>query len=137
MAGQKWVVNSEHTKEMFIRHIEKLYEEHKHVTFSFTTGKQRTQTQNAALHLYLRMLSEALNDAGMDMKATLNEGVDIPWNEAQAKEYLWKPIQKAITGKNSTKDPKRTEYVEIYETLNRLTAEKFGISVPWPCKDEM
>ena len=135
MSGQKWIVNSDHTRDVFLKHAAKLYDEHKHVEFSFKTGKQRTNQQNAALHKYLSMLATELNDAGLDMKKTLRPEIDIPWTCDLAKTYLWKPIQKAVIDKDSTTKADRSEYTKVYEVLNRHTAEKFGICVPWPCRE--
>ena len=134
--SEKWIVNSDHTKEEFLKHVERLYENHKHVTFSFKTGRQRTSTQNASMHLYFTLLSNTLNDAGLDFRQTLRQDIDVPWNEGLIKDYMWRPVQKAITGHTSTTKPKTTEYTEIYEALNRHTAQRFGISLPWPCKDD-
>lgn len=136
LMSDQWTVNSEHTKEMFLKHVEKIYDENKHVTFSYKLGKQRSAKQNSAMHVYLKMLSEALNNAGLDMRRVLKPSVDIPWTQQSAKDYLWRPIQKVMTGHKSSSKPKRGEYIEIYETLNRHTAEKFEISIPWPVKSD-
>ena len=120
---------------MFLKHAERLYDENKHVTFTYKLGRQRSSKQNSALHVYLGLLATALNDAGLDMRKVLKPSVDIPWTQKSAKEYLWKPIQKAMTGHRSSTKPERSEYTEIYEALNRHTATKFGISLPWPTKD--
>ena len=81
------------------------------------------------------MLAKELNDAGLDMKKTLRPDIDIPWTCELAKSYLWKPIQKAVIDKESTTKADRSEYTKVYEVLNRHTAEKFGICVPWPSKE--
>ena len=130
------IINSAHSKELFISQMSKLYDEHKYLRLTIKTGKQRSNLQNRSLHLYLAHLSEALNDAGYDMKRTLKQEIDIPWNEANAKEYLWRPIQKALTKKDSTTKPTTKEYVYIYEVLSRHLVEKFGVNVPWPSKDK-
>ena len=39
------------------------------------------------------MIANALNDAGLDMKKVLKPEIDIPWNTATVKEYLWRPVQ--------------------------------------------
>lgn len=135
MSGQKWIVNSDHTRDVFLAHAAKLYDEHKHVEFSFKTGQQRSSQQNKALHVYVKQLADALNEGGFDMNFVFNEGVEIPWNEYMTKEFLWKPVQKAVTGKKSTTQPKREQYTEIYEIINRKIAEKCGFSIPWPSKD--
>jgi hypothetical protein len=136
MKSDQIIINSAHSKELFIAQVSKLYDEHKYLRLTIKTGKQRSNLQNRSLHLYLAHLSEALNDAGYDMKRTLKQEIDIPWNEANAKEYLWRPIQKALTKKDSTTKPTTKEYVYIYEVLSRHLVEKFGVNVPWPSKDK-
>jgi hypothetical protein len=130
------IINSAHSKELFIAQMSKLYDEHKYLRLTIKTGKQRSGLQNSSLHLYLSHLAEALNDAGYDMKRTLKQEVDIPWTEASAKEHLWRPIQKALTKKDSTTKPTTKEYVYIYEVLSRHLVEKLGVNVPWPSKDK-
>ena len=94
---------------------------------------KRTLTQNKALHLYLRILSEALNDAGFDMKKVLKESVDIHWTPENAKEYLWRPVQEAVINKKSTTEANTTEYNEIHKALSRHLSQKLGIDyIPWP-----
>lgn len=129
------IINSEHSKALFMAQMEKLYDEHKYLRVTVKTGKQRTNLQNASLHKYLQMLSDALNDAGYDMKRTLKAEVDIPWTMDNAKNNLWRPIQKALTKKTSSTKPTTKEYVYIYEVLSRHMVDKFGINVPWPSKD--
>jgi hypothetical protein len=95
--------------------------------------EKRTSNQNRALHLLFRLWAEALNDAGLDMKKTLKESVEIPWDEHTIKRDLWKPIQKAVLHKDSTtKLLKDKEIDEVYDVLNRHLGEKFGIYVPFP-----
>jgi hypothetical protein len=94
--------------------------------------KQRTITQNKALHKYLELLADALNDAGYDMKRTLKQEVDIPWNMESAKEYLWRPVQKVLIDQESTTDATTDEYNKIYLVLSKHISEKFGVYVPWP-----
>jgi hypothetical protein len=94
--------------------------------------KLRTKKQNNALHKYLGLLSEALNEAGYDMRTVLKPEVDIPWNKEMAKKFLWKPIQEVLTGKESTTEPTTVEYQEVYKVLDKHISEKFGIHIEWP-----
>lgn len=99
--------------------------------------KQRTIQQNKALHKYCEMLAESLNSAGYEMKAVLAvKQVDVPWTRESVKEVLWRPIQEAMTGKESTTQLDRMEPSQIYEVLNRHIAQNFGVSVPWPSEGE-
>ncbi len=105
------------------------------VVFEFKTGI-RTTTQNSAMHRYFRLLADALNDAGYDMKKVLKPEVEIPWSVSSVKEFLWRPIQEIITGKESTTKLDRKEVSEVYEPLNRHIASKFGVVVPFPDRNE-
>ena len=96
--------------------------------------KQRTIQQNKSLHLYCRMLSDALNEAGLDMLNVMKPDVDMPWSGHTVKEFIYKPILEALTGKSSTMDMDTCDPSDIYEIINRHTAEKFGISVEWPSR---
>lgn len=115
--------------------IEQLYSEHHYLIVSIHTGKQRSGKQNSALHVYCRELAKALNAAGWDMRRTMKQEIDIPWTEHSVKENLWRPMQEVMTGKESTKDPERKEYPEIYEALSRHMGQKTGVYVPWPTQE--
>jgi len=96
---------------------------------------KRTDQQNKALHLYFRLLSEELNNAGLDMRKTLKPEVEIPWTPDNIKEFLWRPVQKAQLKKKSTTELESDEIDKIFETLNRHMGEKFGIHVPFPNRE--
>lgn len=99
--------------------------------------KHRTLQQNKALHKYLDELSQALNSAGLDMRAVLKPGVDIPWSKEMAKQFLWSPIQKIMVDADSTTDLSTKDVQAIYQTLDRHISEKFGVSVSWPSEERM
>lgn len=93
----------------------------------------RTDRQNRSLHLYLNLLATALNAAGLPLQKVLKPTVGVDWNERLTKELLWRPIQRAVTGKESTtKLRKADEVALVYETLNRHLGERFGLHVDWP-----
>lgn len=97
----------------------------------------RTPAQNRALHVFLGQLAEVLGAAGLDMRRTLKESIDIPWTKESCKQYLWRPIQKAVTQQESTTTISKEELPLIYDTLARHLAEKHGVRVPdWPVVDE-
>ena len=97
--------------------------------------KQRTIQQNRSLHLYFTLLADELNAAGYDMRSTLKPGVDIPWAPELVKQYLWKGIQEAMLGKESTTELTSAEIDKVYETLNRHLAETTGVHVAFPSKE--
>jgi hypothetical protein len=99
--------------------------------------EQRTLQQNKALHLYFTQLAEELNDAGLDMRKTLKPEVDIPWTPENVKNHLWRPIQEAQLGKESTTKLSKKDVDKVYETLNRHLGEKLGVHVPFPSDEEL
>ena len=100
-----------------------------------TNQRVRTPTQNNCLHKWLGMVAETLNDAGLDMKTVIKPEVSIPWSKTSAKEFLWRPIQEAYTGENSTTKPSTKEYPVIADTIARHLGSKFGVTLPaWPTR---
>lgn len=93
---------------------------------------QRTTKQNSALHVYFSLLADALNDAGLDMRKTLREEVEIPWSPENIKDHIWRPVQKSYTGTTSTTELNRAQVSEVYEIIARHMSEKHGIFVPFP-----
>lgn len=91
----------------------------------------RTYSQNKALWLWLTMLADVLNTAGLDMKAVLKADVDIAWTKASTHDYLWIPIQKAALGTDSTTELNKLDIDTVRDHIVRHLAEKFpGIDIP-------
>ena len=93
---------------------------------------KRTVAQNKALHLYFTHLSESLNDAGFDIRKTLEPGIAIPWTGKTIKELLFRPIMKAQLGIESTTDLSTKDIDKLIDTITRHLGEKFGLSVQFP-----
>ena len=129
------LINSEQALEAAIVQLRIQFNEKKYVKAKLSYGRQRTLTQNRALHMFCQNLADTLNDAGLDQKKVLKQEVDIPWTMEAVKEGLWKPIQEAVTGLKSTTKPETSQYSSIYELLNRHLTMKLGIHEPWPVKD--
>ena len=135
MKAEDYVLSSDSIRNEVIRRLQKIPCDGKmKITFS-STGGQRTSQQNKALHKYCELLAEALNEAGYDMKKTLKPEIDIPWNKDTVKEYIWKPVQKALIGKESTTEMTKLDPGQVYEVLNRHISEKFGVFVPFPSEE--
>ncbi len=97
-----------------------------------STDRPITDAQRNALHVYFRTLAKALNDAGLDMRSTLKDEIEIPWSEHTVKSHLWKLLQKAITNKTSVTQLHSRELNEIFDVLNLHLSQKLGIKVPFP-----
>lgn len=134
MSDQTLPVNSDMRCEEAVQAIRRAYRENRYIEVDIRVGeRQRTMTQNKALHLWFRFLAETLNDAGLDMRTVIREDVDIPWTESAVKEYIWRPVQKALQQKESTTEANRTDYTAVREVIARHLGEKFGVQVPeWP-----
>ena len=136
MEGEFWMVTDKRSFAEFVKHAERMLDENQSITFKWSIGDQRTVRQNNAMWLWLDQLSEALNDAGYDMKRTLKPHIDIPWNKERAKEHLWDPIQEIMTKKDSSRRISKQEVNEIQEVVARYLAQNTGVSVPFPKRPE-
>jgi len=96
----------------------------------------RTTQQNKAIHVYFRLVSDCLNEAGLDMRAVLKPEVEIPWSPKTVKEYMWKPIQRIQLRKQSTTELTTKEIDLIYDTMNRHLA-KHGVHEAFPSIQEI
>ncbi len=99
--------------------------------------KQRTTRQNKALHQLFGMIAKELNNAGLDMRRTLKPEIDIPWSTDTVKNYLWRPIQEAQLGKESTTELTTKDIDKVYNTMNRFFGEKLHVHVPFPSIEEL
>ena len=122
--------------DAYIKNIRIRFEKDKIIKVDAKSGKTRTLTQNASLHKFCSMLAQAMNDAGFDFRVFIKEGYPVPFTEELVKEYIWKPIQKAVTGHESTTKPEPKQYSEVYDALNVKLAEH-GLYIPWPCRENL
>ena len=118
--------------EEAIRELTETFEKTGYVEMECTTARTRTARQNRALHVYLRLLGEALNSAGLDQRKILKPDFPIPWTTHSTKENLFKPIMKAMFDIESTTKLERVQVSQVYDVLNRSFSEKYGISIPFP-----
>ncbi len=98
--------------------------------------KDRTLQQNKALHLYFRLVAEALNEAGLDIRAVLKPEVEIPWSPGAVKEFLWRPVQKILLQKESTRSLTTSDIDKVYDVVNAHLA-KHGIHEPFPSIEQL
>ena len=132
---KRFDINSKENLEEFVQVIIEEWKINQSVTVEWSIGKKRTNAQNNALQVYCKQLAEAFCDRGLDMKRVLKKEIDIPWTQDSVREYLWKPLQKAVIQKESTTDANTNEYSKVYDVLNRHIADKYGFSVPFPSRE--
>jgi len=93
----------------------------------------RTLSQNNSLHLFFTELANELNDKGLDMRTLIRKEVEVSWTTYTVKEYLWRPLQKVLTGKSSTTKLNKTEEIYlIYKNLNRILIERTKGEINFP-----
>lgn len=127
---------------------------------------QRTSQQNNSLHLYFRLLAQALNDAGMTQDVVLSdrlvrslEALISLWGDdfhaQQLKEtlekyrprvglswtehsikLLWKKIQLPMTNKEHTSDLTTGEVNRVYQDFDARISEITGVSVQFPKEED-
>lgn len=131
------IINSRQSLEAYKAFLDAQFEKNRYLRVTVKTGKQRTLSQNAAIHLFCQMLANALNDAGLDMQKTLAEGTSIPWDADKVKTDIWKKVQEAALGKKSTTRLDVSEVITVYDIINRHISSTFGVFVAFPSKDTM
>lgn len=96
-------------------------------------NKSMTRSQQNALHLGLTFLAKHLNEIGKDMRVILKPTVDIWWSMESVKEYLFRPIMKAHTTKESSADLEKLEVSECWDIMFKFLGEKHGVEyIPFP-----
>ena len=92
-----------------------------------TEEHQRTNSQNAALHLWFDMLAQAFEEADIDLKALLEaKSVSVPVSGLMVKNIIWKPVQNLMFDKPSTTQLDRAKEIDaIYDVVNRHLIENF------------
>ena len=105
-----------------------------YITFDIP-DHQRTNKQNSAIRVYCREVAEALNAAGMDMQQfPFKQGFGLPWSDYTVMEFLWRQVQVALTGKESSTKLDTTEVNGVYMVLSKKLAEVASIDIPFPSK---
>ncbi len=129
------VINNSKALEDYIIFLRSKFEKDKAIKVSVKSAKTRTLTQNSSIHKYCALLAEAFNDAGLDMQKVLAEGTNIPWSESKVKEDIWRVVQVAALGKESTTKLETNEVSKVYDIVNRHISQTFGIFIPFPSRD--
>ena len=126
--SQRWFVNNKFQADQFCEYIRANQDKGQIYEIIQPT---RTQHQNSAIHAYCREVAEVMAAHGMDMKTVIKDGVPIEPTMYLVKDYMWRPVQEAVTGVKSTTRVNKFEVNEVYEHLSRLLVEKYSINVPF------
>lgn len=133
--SQFWIANSNQTRRACLEHLEEVFRANPYVEVSYKIFSTRTDLQNNALHAFCYLLAEELNERGITFHQFFKEGFEVPWTKLIVKDNVWRPVQEALTGEQSTTKPKPTDYPKIYDALN-MKLSNYGIYVPWPVRSK-
>lgn len=73
------------------------------------------------------------------MRLVLKGDVPIWWTTTSVKDYIWRPVMKAMTGKESTTKLSKTEgeIDVIHKQIMQWLGERHGIEyIPFPSNEE-
>ena len=119
--SERWFVNNKFQADQFCEYI-RANQNKGHIYEIIPVT--RTGKQNDAIHAYCREVASVMAAHGMDMKTVIKDGVPIEPTMYLIKDYMWRPIQKAVTGVESTRKINPMEVNDIYEVLSRLLSRK-------------
>lgn len=104
-----------------------------------TIGKQRTDLQNRAIHLYLSMVARELQNQGQTMQNVVKAitKVEITPTMQNIKELVWREIQKTMFEKESTTFLTKHEVDEVYRVMSMWLSKNFGIDLPFPNDEDI
>lgn len=97
---------------------------------------QRSDQQRKSIELYCKKVAKAMNDAGHSVQETFTAPIDL--SQENVKDGMFKVIMHALwPDKTSTTELDSDQVTEVYENMNRITAERYGISVDFPSVESM
>jgi len=131
-------ITTERAKAEAINKIANLPTDGRYEVVISETSKTRTNQQNRSLHLYLNMMSLLFSDAGIDQAMTFEKfkrGFHVPVTSEFLKT-VFQTISSDMYGTDRTSKLTTKQIKDVYEVFNAGMGQKFGISAPWPSKEE-
>lgn len=83
-----------------------------------------TDDQREAFHVGCTELANYFTAHGLDMKAVLRHDVDIPWTKDTVKEFIFRPIMKAMFGYTSHTQLKKGEVSKLWDVAMKHLGER-------------
>ena len=109
------------------------------ISFKKVTGK-RTLKQNSAIHLWCEWFSQELTEKHIDQRTFWKEPFYTRWTPVVVKEFIFKPVMKALFLKDSTTKLKKSQEIdEVIDTIRKMITEKYKGEVivpPLPNKED-
>ena len=92
---------------------------------------QRTPSQRNAIEVYCREVAKALDESGESVQTAFTLPVSI--TQENVKHGMFHVVMTALFPEiKSTTELDTGQVSEVYENMNRITAERFGVSIPFP-----
>jgi len=102
------------------------------------TEKQRTITQNRALHLAFNQISDLLVGAGIDQRMIMHDltGYSAPVTPEFLK-LVFKTIMWTMYRKDSTTMLSSTEMTNCFDVFSKFLGETYSLEISWPSNDQL
>jgi len=100
--------------------------------------RNRTTQQNSALHKFFVLISEQLNELGMEYRYFGLKGQEIylKYTPELVKMFFWKPIQVALFNYESTTKLNTKEMNEIIDIIIKFFGDK-GVLIEFPNREHL
>lgn len=134
--GMRWHVKDERQAKLFCQHIMEEAEARRERLYTIVHAN-RSNKQNAVLHLLFRRLAEGLNDAGFEITHPFKADLEIPYTEHSVKELLYRPIIEAMFGESSSTQLSTNQFSEAMTTLVDAVCRNTGVNVPIPTEESL
>ena len=134
--GMRWHVKDERQAKLFCQHIMEEAEARRERLYTIVHAN-RSNKQNAVLHLLFRRLAEGLNDAGFEIPHPFKSDLEIPYTEHSVKELLYRPIIEAMFGESSSTQLSTEQFSEAMTTLVDAVCRNTGVNVQIPTEESI
>ena len=131
---ERWLVDQKHKAEAFCKFVHKELEEGRPRLYTIVHAN-RTNRQNATVHLLFRRMATALNEAGFEISHPFKPDLEIPWSEHSVKELLYRPIITSYFKVEQSSALDTTQISESMEILVDAVNRNTGVYVPIPSQE--
>lgn len=98
----------------------------------------RSSQQNKALHKFFGIISMQLNEMGLEFGYQGLKGIDITvmYTPTIVKEFIWKPIQKALFDINTTTKLDTFQMNQVIDVISKFFLER-GVDIVFPSIEQL
>lgn len=131
--AEQIIINSKESLDRAYKLIQDNFDKHGYTTYSCKHGISSKQFN--AMHVWCGMVAERLDAHGVDMRALSDacKASRLPLTKDSVREYFYKPILAALTGKESTTVQKTVEPKQVEFHIRDIAMKNWEIELPdWP-----